>query len=332
MLNLYPSLTLPRNADVCMKWKGFKEFEAMVEGGEGRGYGKAMYIDAQQGQYTLSLPKTIFLAVAATSTVCIPPINKTLCHYIMYTGPLIVMSVCTVMAQLGSIWYVFNITIETKDASEEAGVNQCEAPGSSYFLRLICLSVFVATVLVDLKESAAMAQYVGFIPTMNKSDLNEKDEEILDSCGTSLLAKKVRVHDTSATNKHFNMEVIGCGGITTVERMWFRFWILLKIAAEGLVLFVGAGYVLYADSNENLILNSVALLFITQIDDIAYSFAVTDVFKNMLNGVPDIGKVSDCNVKEHRWGDTGYLCSGFGCWFFIAVLCGTSGVVYTVNC
>jgi len=326
MLISYPTLTLPRDGNVCTKWKSFEDLETAVK--KEHGFGKTDYTDAQQGQYTIRLPKTIFTAVAAIPTVCQARNCKNLSLYILSTGPLFIMSVLTVMAQLGSIWYVFDVTVETKDAFEEAGVNQCEAPGSSYFLRLICLCVFVASVLVDLKESAAMAQYVCHIPTMNKSDLDEKDEEILKYCNTSLVAKKVRV----IKGNEFNMEVICCGGITTVERMWFWFWIFLKIAAEGLVLFVGARYVLYADSNENLILNSVALLFITQIDDIAYNFAVTDLFKNLLNGVPDIGKINGCTVEEHRMGLGQVNFEFLGPWFFIAVLCGTSGVLYIGNC
>jgi len=326
MLNCYPTHTLPRDANVRMDWKSFKDLETAVEEEES-GFAKTQYIKAQQGEYTIRLPKTIFTAVAALPTICIPPEEK---NYgsILCTGPLFIMSVFTVMAQLISIWYVFGITVETKDASEEAGFNQCEAPDSSYLLRLTCLCVFVASVLVDLKESAAMVEYVCHIPTMNKSDLNEKDKEILNFCRTSLLAKKVK----AKCRNYFNMEEICCGGITTIERMWFWFWIFLKIAAEGLVLFVGARYVLYADSNENLILNSVALLFITQIDDIAYTFAVTDTFKIDLNGVPDIGKVLNCDIKEYEMGVSRVLYEILAPWFFIGVLLGTSAVVYTVNC
>ena len=118
--------------------------------------------------------------------------------------------------------------------------------------------------------------------------------------------------------------------MTTFERAWCWLWILVKMVGEVLVLLSGSAYVLFADSNENLVLNSVALLFITQIDDVAYSFAVTDLLKGLLNGLPDIGKVDRC--QEHAPSTSMFLSQGFGPWLSLFFLFGTISALWGIHC
>ncbi|GMI34927.1 hypothetical protein TeGR_g9098 [Tetraparma gracilis] len=251
---------------------------------------------------------------------------KSVLMLIWLSGPLFVSSVFAAVAQLGAIYYVFDMNSTTKETYDELGVDQCYAPGSALFLRWICVTVFVASVLMDLKESCSIVSYLSLIPTINK--WTDADKEALDD-KNSLLTKRVVVAKTNGTQ--YQIEVICCGGISSLERAWWWLWIVVKVVAELGCMVAGSGYVLYADSNENLILNSVALLFITQIDDIAYSFAVTDYFKGLLDGLPDIGKV-ECTDPEHKAGDGLVLAQLFGPWLSICLLFGTTSIMWGVNC
>jgi hypothetical protein len=163
-----------------------------------------------------------------------------------------VISVFAAVAQLGAIYYVFDMNSTTKETYDELGVHQCEAPGSAYFLRLICLTVFVASVLVDLKESCCIVSYLSLIPTINK--WTDADKKALHAGKKSLFTKRVVV--ANEKDRQFQIEAICCGGISSLERAWWWLWIVVKVVAELGCMVAGSGYVLYADSNENLILVS----------------------------------------------------------------------------
>ena len=121
------------------------------------------------------------------------------------------------------------------------------------------------------------------------------------------------------------------GGLSLFERAWCWLWIPVKLSVELHVMVSGSAYVLYADSNENPILNSVALLFITQIDVAAYSFAATHSIKALLNGVPDVGKVSECTDKQHTTGLVSTLAQMLGPWVQLHFLFGVSCILLGVG-
>ena len=85
-------------------------------------------------------------------------------------------------------------------------------------------------------------------------------------------------------------------------------------------------------SNENLILDSVALLFITDIDNIAYKFRITDVFKNSVEGLPNIGKFPACTEQKHKALTCFSLVQYLGPLLSLVVLFGATSVNFQVKC
>ncbi|CAE8692608.1 unnamed protein product [Polarella glacialis] len=62
-----------------------------------------------------------------------------------------------------------------------------------------------------------------------------------------------------------------------------------KVVIFVLLLYCGAGYVLHANSNEDLVLNSVAMLFVVDIPDIVYAFTTTSDVKATIDNMPPLG-------------------------------------------
>ena len=76
---------------------------------------------------------------------------------------------------------------------------------------------------------------------------------------------------------------VAYGGITKVTRVLWYLIAIFKITLEVTLLVVGSAYILYANTNEDLILNSVSLVFVADFDNIAYSYALTETMKRVLS-------------------------------------------------
>jgi hypothetical protein len=115
----------------------------------------------------------------------------------------------------------------------------------------------------------------------------------------------------------------------------------IKMALEFAILWEGTGYILYADDNESLIANAMALTFVLEIDDIMFQFIVTDMHKrNMESEIPSIGlrtesaemgveelgvqhclpKPGNVNLAKHNVFDIIMICGSKYLWGRITVL------------
>jgi len=243
--------------------------------------------------------------------------------------PLFAGAVLSAVAQAGAAWYVFELNANVAADPERQGDDLCSPAGTSYFLRLICMVVFVATCSSDLKETYDYFQCVWNVPSRAGT---EEEREALNEVDTSAPAKLTNQLD-SLKKVGYRLETFAFGGFLPLERAWAYFWGVVKLAMEVLLLACGTGYVLYASSNEDLLMNSVALTFVSQIDDTAYSFCVTRIFKDYMEGLPQMGFIMNDKVdKDYRAGVTTLLAQTFGPWLQLFFLFGVSGIAWTSYC
>ena len=73
---------------------------------------------------------------------------------------------------------------------------------------------------------------------------------------------------------------------------------LPKLVIAAVTLVYASGYVLAAETNEDIILNAVAAVFILDIDDYAYHFFVTKTQQILVEGLPSLGLVPLDEVPE----------------------------------
>jgi len=80
-------------------------------------------------------------------------------------------------------------------------------------------------------------------------------------------------------------------------------------------------------------LNSVALAFVSQIDDVAYNFAVTSAWKTIMRGLPQFGLIfTDDDDLPYKAGGLILIAQLLGSWFQVIFLLGLSAMLWTVHC
>lgn len=294
---------------------------------KGKPYNKFLKLKYEVGDVVLQVPETLYSAAALIPTLgCNMEDWSGTFLMILVFAPLYIAAVSCAVAQGGAIYYVFEINNERWTENNSQGVDQCNPPDTAFYLRLICLVVFVATVSGDLKESFNYFQYCRRVPNRTYSD---EERDALSDSPVSVLAQEVDLINDDGNE--YKLETIGVGGFTWLGRCWAYVWGLVKIAAEMLLLVGGTGYVLYADSNENLLLNSVALTFISQIDDVAYNFTLTTTLKGIVTALPNIG-LCDSENPKYNLGTVNIGAQFFGAWVQLLFLYGASAILWSVHC
>ena len=105
------------------------------------------------------------------------------------------------------------------------------------------------------------------------------------------------------------IQKVAYGGITNVTRFMWYLIAIFKITLEVTLLVIGSAYILYANTNEDLILNSVSLVFVADFDNIAYSYVLTYIMKRVLTKrMPKFGYIAHAvdpkikmSVKQMLW-------------------------------
>jgi hypothetical protein len=128
------------------------------------------------------------------------------------------------------------------------------------------------------------------------------------------------------------VEGFGAGGFTPAKRAWALTWALLQLAVEIAVMITGSAFVIYSTTNENLILNAVALNFITQIDDTIYRFVINGLMRGWMEGIPVITMLCPCDDKAHDMGLFRTIVQVLGAYVNLAALALTTIICYYSAC
>ena len=91
-----------------------------------------------------------------------------------------------------------------------------------------------------------------------------------------------------------------------------------KFILEFMLVIFGSAYVLYSPNAEALILNSVAVTFISRMDNVAYQYVISSRLKVRLESIPCIGFLSpDAMNPNLRINDLGICCDVLGGWILV---------------
>ena len=279
------------------------------------------------GDLQYRCPLTIYSAVALAPLGLSPDATADGPKAALYMAPVLFGGVGAAVCQAGMVYYIFQLNKDAKVYYDGLSLsNYCEAEGTDHVLRIICLLILVCNCACDLKESFLLLRYMQLIP-----DMNPKSVESLNALQTSLATKNVLV--TNSSGVEYRIECIAFGGFSSLaSRYHAYFWVAVKALMEVGLFVSGTGFVLYANSNENLILKNVALTFITQIDDVLYKFAITDAFKQIMDNLPTIGKVSGCTDPRHKADQSSITFQMLGTYGFFIALFVMSAIMWDLHC
>eukprot|EP00518_Triparma_eleuthera_P015905 CAMPEP_0197567918 /NCGR_PEP_ID=MMETSP1320-20131121/36412_1 /TAXON_ID=91990 /ORGANISM="Bolidomonas sp., Strain RCC2347" /LENGTH=346 /DNA_ID=CAMNT_0043130159 /DNA_START=13 /DNA_END=1053 /DNA_ORIENTATION=- len=295
-------------------------FAEAVDAGEP--FLKHDYILRWKGNVTLSPPPGLYPCIALVPCLAVRPEYDTWASHIIGFGPMFLAAVASIVAQITALYYVHLLTLEHHN--ELGGKGVCEAEGTASYLRIVCFGVFVMVQLSELKLAQEFYDYVRNVPNVPQAH-----RPILRSRNVNVLTHKKKVKGTSG---EFEVEGFAAGGFTRTGRTWATFWALLDFLIAISVLSFGGAFVLYSDTNENLILNAVALNFISKIDDSSYEFIVTRTMKGWLEGLPDIGLVIGAENAECRVSKGRLIGQILGQWALVAILVVSSVALWKAVC
>jgi len=144
--------------------------------------------------------------------------------------------------------------------------------GGKLFVRVSCITVFTMHMLGELIELLDMHFWLNMFGYSHRHK--------------PLKIREYSHHDGYLVNKPVT-------GLTYLER--FLLYLLIftpkLILALGLLIF-GVPYIAYAKTNETLLLNTVALLFVAEIDEIVYKFTIPKMYRETLT-VPPLGRTDE---------------------------------------
>lgn len=174
------------------------------------------------------------------------------------------------------MWYVYEI-IQDNDE------HTCD--GGRTILRLLCLFVLTGKLIVtDFAESVGIWQWARQFPDYN----GDRDDPQLKGKHTGFIYQ--------------NLPDLGLAvPITGITPFQFRIAVLLILIKTALgvgLLYIAGGYVAFAGSSEDLVLNSVAMLFISEADELCYLLIVPDFVRRVQEAMPPIVKHPDSWDEE----------------------------------
>lgn len=201
--------------------------------------------------WKVKLPETIY-ATAIISPLWItrkPGLNL---ESIMGIGLFWLFAYLCFAIQSACIYFVSEMTINK---------NVCS--NANNYLTLISLLCFSSLIWVDIFETFKLASYVYMLPDAKTVD--------------GLLVKNIKF-DCSGNSIGFieNNE-------SGISKLYKRFIIVLILIPKWLIAFLlwyyGCKFILFSENNETVLLNSVSLNFLLEIDDYLYKAIISDYVK-----------------------------------------------------
>jgi len=195
----------------------------------------------------------------------------------------------------------------------------------AYFLRLICSTAYFATVGESIYSSVDLFDWISCIP-----QFNTKDTEILNDLNSGF-AFRYSIEKYDEGEKYVKRLVHG--GVTNIIRILLYTVALMKISIELGLLIIGNAYILYARTNEDLILNSLSLVFVAEFDNIAYAYSLTDAMKWMtVQSMPVFGYLRDAEDFSIRMTNRQLFWQVFGPWLKVILFVTVPSCIWFIWC
>ena len=231
-----------------------------------------------RGAMEVKAPSNIFAATASLPLIHAPGHFSSLsCGSMQVLFGLVTSALLTAAAQCICVYYVWGIAYDSDGTI-------CTSDRQDQALRITCLASFVATVGEELQETINFYIWIGRLPTWHGNDQSERRALAKIRCCLGVRRQRLWVNGVEVEVSSFSR-----GGIGWCHRFLMYLVCAFKAAIEILLLVGGSGFVLSATTASELLLNSVALAFITQLDDVAYRYFCPDYVKR--TPLPTIGLV-----------------------------------------
>jgi len=219
------------------------------------------------GSSPLRLPENVTGGSVAVLLLAPEPLSWT--SLMIYVMPFVSGALLTLACQLYTIYRVGIIVRHQEIECSEGDLT----------LRLVCLGVFKTTMVNGLKTLLDVHRYLHRIPAGKHRE--------------TLMMQRFQDTGTPAKN-HFQVRSVTkiVSRITNKCRAQCYAILLVKVSALLMLSYYGSGYILHSAGDEELILNSVALCFVVDMDTYIYDFVANGTVKTYISSLPTVGLTS----------------------------------------
>ena len=251
-----------------------------------RGFSLLVQRRKEEGKYPLEMPESIYTAVIVgwlnvrVSKKVPVETHAFFVAAVMY-GPLVLAFVisCTVQASLAGF-----LLSTVGDAGDDLAAT-CD--GTSGPLRMVAIFIYLCTIVREIFETRDMHRWLAKFRTSPKHEF-------------------LRVYRSCDPNEPDYPICLPASGITVAARFYFYLGVLLpKLLLSLLVLFAGCGVVLRSTNDFNLVLNSVAVAFVLDIDELCFAALVAPTVKQRCIA-PRFADAAPADEQERPSGCGGY--------------------------
>mmetsp|Transcript_54839 Transcript_54839/g.61296 ORF Transcript_54839/g.61296 Transcript_54839/m.61296 type:complete len:298 (-) Transcript_54839:322-1215(-) len=220
-------------------------------------------IDPGQGFYERTLPESIYSAVFM--------IPLSISNMQLFSGggliefviPLFGAYVACIITQRVVVYYVIGRVVENSDQG-------CSSSEVDWPIRIICLAVFLATVLIEIIECVTMVLWMNMIPVWQESDKAIYKHACNNSGLTNLS------HQLYTCEEEYGKQTLAkpAHGITNRYRYCMYLTMLPKVVMLCAMFWYGSGHVLLSSDTRTTILSTLSGIFAFAIDDYIYQVSV----------------------------------------------------------
>eukprot|EP00943_MAST-04B_sp_MAST-4B-sp1_P004998 g4998.t1 len=293
------------------KAKRFKTYQNIIDHGGLFDAQDHRYKDGHQIMY--APPQDIYTAMISFTFLYEPSRQKDIGTKVILYGPVILGALLSAIFQLAANFHLYQIVYDMRHERITLDEPLCPTQSSwlSMALLIACVVTFYAQVAGDIGESFKLCQWIGNLPKWKK-----EDAQTLEELETGLAVKFT--YEKEGDGVEYKFLQIAAGGITKDYRNAMYFVCAIKFVLEILLVIFGSAYVLYSKNAEGLILNSVAMTFISRMDNVAYQYVISSRLKSRLESIPCIGFLSpDAMNPNLRINDCAVCCDVFGGWILV---------------
>eukprot|EP00931_Biecheleriopsis_adriatica_P028475 TRINITY_DN16966_c0_g1_i1.p1 TRINITY_DN16966_c0_g1~~TRINITY_DN16966_c0_g1_i1.p1 ORF type:complete len:302 (+),score=46.42 TRINITY_DN16966_c0_g1_i1:41-946(+) len=216
----------------------------------------------------LRLPSTIY--GAAISTLLLLPEDFSWLQCVLIAVPMWMGAILTMSIQVYICFHIVGLI----DPDQV-----CHSEDADSILRIMGLLLFEALMLNCAKELLDIHRWLSRVPSAPRHRMMrmQRFKDIVHQ-----EADRKFGTDTMVANKVVT-------GITPWERLFAYTLVISKLLVLGLLSHYGAGFVLKSLDNETIIMNSVALVFIIEVEEYIFTLVQNRTIAAYLDNMPEVG-------------------------------------------
>lgn len=235
------------------------------------------------GDLLFSMPATTFSATALVFMTLRPEHLKSPLLLVTVVCPVLlsyaISTVFAIVCAVGVREHAKNMRT-SYDEGEDPLI--CYDEGT-WWLRHVCIIIFLMMAVNEVRDSLDMCRWLYEIPKWEPM----LHERLCKKCGAGMVFRELRYVNHFGNQAKITRPVTG---ITLRYRRIVQLTCILpKVILELFVMHGGVAYIALADGIENILLNAAAMVFILEIDELAFRVFTTRLLQRHMEQIPAIG-------------------------------------------